>query len=1154
MDQDAAAATVAATTTAADDAARITRDRSSLQQFRTASTASGLLPAEDRLLIAAVSGQDCVLGNGSRPQAPDESLRVRASFLRFLALGGDDAVRVHERGIVLVGAYVEGKLFLAGAHCTMALQFKKCFFDDTLALEYAHLLMILLDGSRVAGISGDLVQVDGHVLLQNGFLATGPVRFYGGRIEGDLDCRGATLQIDQPVPGAGPAGALICTNTTIRGDLNLSKSGEHGFHAKGQVRLVNAKIGGRLDADGARLDCKDNAALLANAATIGGAVSLQDVRITGRLEFRQATIGGALTLTTTEREDPVSFEPADMTGPDVWQGIGFDDFQQAAAAGKIAVSRRAIHPPAPAASPEAGFTGLVAPGLTVKASVRLKGVFAGPVNLDRAHIGGDLDCRGCLIDGGQWNALSCGDADITGTVLLQPLPGMLRNGHYIASDLFEARGGVNLSGTKIGGNLVCAGGSFVGGAPGGALHCSNCRIGGDANLAAAWLDTPWDRDPAGLPEWLAEAAPNSLAAAFMGPVYFYASTIGGNLDCSGSFFHAPGTAALDCRTADVGGSVFLGRTVQKLDGTGRTFVQLSDAFRSTGEVSLAFATIGLRLECPGGRFENADGSALDVSTAQIKGGVGLGCWFMDAYGLAFRFVSQGVVAVSEAKITGDLDCSGGRFVNAGQLALVASNVQVSGNANFQQVAQNGRFGPRCETSGRIDLIAAHICGYLQFIGGSFANPGGTALGCSGIKVEGAVFLSRLPLQDAASAGSPAPSLQWLVPAGQPAPFQSDGIVDFKYAQTAYPLLCQGGHFRNRGADKTTRTQAELALDLRGARIGSLEFGIALPGTSPAIMEGSCNLAGAHAVQFIDTGFAGNASVFPEKVPSDDEPGKQLDCVLTLDGFTYERFGWESPTTAQVRKAWLSRQPLAHLSEKTFRPQPFDQLARVLRAMGQEDEATAIAVYKEQRKTDLLPLRGRIVAVLLVVVMFGAALVARDVIDTTFLSRGIAALLGWAIALACLSVLYFMGGLAWLGRTSLRLLADYGYKPSRILFIALVFGFGVGLVLGQAAEQGVVVPQPTRGEQLPKGCGPDWTACDARPFTPIVYSFDTMLPLKLGVADKWSVDPRPFQFDIVGWHATWPPWALQWLLWLEIVFGWVASGIVLALVSGMLKKD
>jgi hypothetical protein len=30
--------------------------------------------------------------------------------------------------------------------------------------------------------------------------------------------------------------------------------------------------------------------------------------------------------------------------------------------------------------------------------------------------------------------------------------------------------------------------------------------------------------------------------------------------------------------------------------------------------------------------------------------------------------------------------------------------------------------------------------------------------------------------------------------------------------------------------------------------------------------------------------------------------------------------------------------------------------------------------------------------------------------------------------------------------------------------------------------------------------------------------------------------------------------LEPLIWLEILFGWIASGIILALVTGMLKKD
>jgi hypothetical protein len=783
----------------------------------------------------------------------------------------------------------------------------------------------------------------------------------------------------------------------------------------------------------------------------------------------------------------------------------------------------------------------------VKASVTLKGVLTGPVSLDLVRINGDLDCRACLIDGGQSNALSCGNADITGTVYLQPRTDAPKDGRYVASDLFEARGGVNLSGTRIGGDLVCAGGWFAAGPKTLALDCSNARIGRDADLSAARLVMPAGGDPPPPPD-PSGAALSSLPSEFSGEVSFYAAHIGGNLLCSGSSLHAPGASALNGRSAEIGGSVFLGRAIDQLPGSSRILV-IHEAFRSAGEVSLAFATVGSNLECQGGRFENTDGNALDVSTAQIKGSVNFGCFFLPAEGLAFRFASRGLVSLWGTNITGGIDCSGGWFVNPGQAAISAPGVQIGGIANFQQMVQGGGFGPRCQTSGSIDLTAAHIGGYMQCIGGRFENPGGYTLGCSGIKVDGAVFLSRDAVPDEAT-DLATPVLSWTVPDDRPAPFQSDGTVDFKYAQIASPMLCQGGHFRNRRADKAAPTQAELALDVRGARVGSLEFGMALPGTLPAIMEGSCNLAGAHAIQLIDTGFAGSAAFFPRTVESEEEPGKRLDCVMTLDNFTYDRLGWESPVAAPIRKAWLSRQPAEHLSEKTFRPQPFDQLARVLRAMGQDDQATTIAIYKQQLTTDLLPRREREIAVALVLAMSGAVLIARDLIGTAVFSEATAAQISWGIVLVCLAGLYFRGGLTWLGRTSLGALTLYGYKPSRILVIALLVGVSVGQVLRQAAEQGVVVPQAGKEEKLPPNCGPDWTACASRPFNPIVYSFDTMLPLKLGQADKWSVELKPVQL----WFMTLPPSALQWLLWLEIIFGWVVSGIVLALVSGMLKKE
>ena len=62
----------------------------------------------------------------------------------------------------------------------------------------------------------------------------------------------------------------------------------------------------------------------------------------------------------------------------------------------------------------------------------------------------------------------------------------------------------------------------------------------------------------------------------------------------------------------------------------------------------------------------------------------------------------------------------------------------------------------------------------------------------------------------------------------------------------------------------------------------------------------------------------------------------------------------------------------------------------------------------------------------------------------------------------------------------------------------------------------------------------------------------MLPFKFGHADKWSLQREPFRLHLAPQMDV--PIALEWLIWFEIAFGWTTSGIILALISGSLKKD
>ena len=70
--------------------------------------------AEKKLLAACAAGVYCTLNNDDRPDAAGDEHIIRAALIRFLALGGDAANSVHERGVQLRGAWIIGALDLQG--------------------------------------------------------------------------------------------------------------------------------------------------------------------------------------------------------------------------------------------------------------------------------------------------------------------------------------------------------------------------------------------------------------------------------------------------------------------------------------------------------------------------------------------------------------------------------------------------------------------------------------------------------------------------------------------------------------------------------------------------------------------------------------------------------------------------------------------------------------------------------------------------------------------------------------------------------------------------------------------------------------------------------------------------------------------------------
>jgi hypothetical protein len=103
-------------------------------------------------------------------------------------------------------------------------------------------------------------------------------------------------------------------------------------------------------------------------------------------------------------------------------------------------------------------------------------------------------------------------------------------------------------------------------------------------------------------------------------------------------------------------------------------------------------------------------------------------------------------------------------------------------------------------------------------------------------------------------------------------------------------------------------------------------------------------------------------------------------------------------------------------------------------------------------------------------------------------------------------------------------------------------------------------------------GGNWTTClspyEYTTFSPWMYSLDLILPLVDLQQDKdWSPmvqEPRfakdkdgKFRVDINGKHIDEQKYSkhgvfVRWLMWFEILFGWVASLLFVAVLSGLAK--
>jgi hypothetical protein len=327
----------------------------------------------------------------------------------------------------------------------------------------------------------------------------------------------------------------------------------------------------------------------------------------------------------------------------------------------------------------------------------------------------------------------------------------------------------------------------------------------------------------------------------------------------------------------------------------------------------------------------------------------------------------------------------------------------------------------------------------------------------------------------------------------------------------------GGHFGNANPHPLNEKYAGAALNLTAATIaGKLFLGVAKEETKnepAAVVEGSVDLSAASVRILVDGDFIDGDK--PGLRPTVRADGGKI-CHLLLDNFTYERLEGGAACKASLRKKWLERQPPEHLKAE-FRPQPFEQLVKVLRAMGQNKDADDIALLKRLKVWEAAPWKEKpwpawaiplvyllvlpllvnpwwswlFFSIILVVLAHRVTVLARPVILVS--AHLVTDLVRPVTKFAELVLLQkFLG---------------YGYRIGQAIVILVILGIGYAWFYQQAFEQCAIVPSGTDIRALDCkhwSASASYTQVVLVPFNAWLYSADVIIPVvELGQKKAWQ---------------------------------------------------
>jgi hypothetical protein len=260
---------------------------------------------EAELLGAGRSGTvaDAAMDGGKRT--------VQAALLRRCCHEFKD--QIDPRGLRLANAVVVGCLDLADLAVPFPFRFDRCEFDSAVVVEGAELFELSLTGcTRLPGLLGNGLRLRRDLNLSRSQIA-------GAHwTSASLSKRSAVWLCESEI-----GGRLLCVGTTIdgQGDRSMQADRIHvggavrliqQFRARGEMRLLGARIQGSLDLHGAQFESVGVEAIdLADTIIDGNMFLVEDPDghrpvVRGRIYMGSARIAGRLVLRNAILEAPES--------------------------------------------------------------------------------------------------------------------------------------------------------------------------------------------------------------------------------------------------------------------------------------------------------------------------------------------------------------------------------------------------------------------------------------------------------------------------------------------------------------------------------------------------------------------------------------------------------------------------------------------------------------------------------------------------------------------------------------------------------------------------------------------------------------------------------------------------------------------------------